>query len=99
MAYVVCDRHGGHVAPLLCTHLYEAVHLGRRVPEVFYVEAWYRGEPAWMHHLCGECARRGGVVESRTIWRDDESLDRLFAMNVNVVPICPKCFAAARQVV
>ena len=97
MAYVMCQRHGGHIAPLLCPHLRHAVLKRLPLPEVFYVEAWYLGGPAWSHHLCPLCAREIGVTESPTIWKDDEALDRLISKH-DVAPVCPSCFDEAKAV-
>ena len=68
------------------------------MPEVFYVEAWYLGEPAWSNHICPACARDNGVIENPTIWREDDGLDRLFAMKCDVAPECPVCFNLAKAV-
>jgi hypothetical protein len=97
MAFVICERHGGHVAPLLCSHLDDAVRRRLTLPDVFYVEAWYLDEPAWSHHICLACAHANGIAESRTIWRDDDALDRLFGMKCDVAPVCPICFNEARN--
>jgi hypothetical protein len=97
MAFVICQRHGGHVAPLLCPHLRRAVQERLPLPDVFYVETWYLGDPAWSHHLCPSCAREVGVTENRTIWKDDEGLDRLMGKH-DVAPVCPLCFDEAKAV-
>jgi len=97
MAFVICQRHGGHVAPLLCPHLREAVHAGLPLSEIFYVEAWYLGDRAWSHHLCPSCAREIGVTDNSTIWKDDESLDRLMGIR-DIAPVCPLCFDEAKAV-
>ena len=97
MAFVACQRHGGHIAPLLCPHLRRAVYERLPLPEIFYVEAWYLGDPMWAHHLCPNCAGEFGLTEHRTIWKDDESLDRLMAKH-DVTPVCPLCFEEAKAV-
>jgi len=97
MAYVMCQRHGGHIAPLLCPHLRHAVLKRLPLPEVFYVEAWYLGGPAWSHHLCPLCAREIGVTENPTVWKDDDALDRLISKH-DVAPVCPSCFDEAKAV-
>ncbi len=97
MAFVRCSKHGGHGAPLLCKHLREAVRLGRKLPTVYYVEAWYLGEPAWGEYICPECARENGISENPTVWRNDDGLDRIFAMDCGVSPVCPICFDEAKQ--
>lgn len=98
MAFVICQRHGGHVAPLLCPHLRDAVRQRMPLPEVFYVEAWYLGIPAWSNHVCPTCAAENGITQNPTVWREDDGLDRLFAMKCNVTPVCPLCFDEAKSV-
>jgi len=63
-----------------------------RLQGVFYVEASHMNAPAWGHYICGNCARENQISELRTIWKDDDSLDRLFAMKCNVSPVCSRCF-------
>jgi hypothetical protein len=96
MSFVFCQRHGGHVGPLLCAHLRQAVQERLPLPEVFFVEAWYLGAPAWSHHLCPTCAREIGVTENCTIWKDDDGLDRLMGTH-DVAPVCPRCFDEAKR--
>lgn len=98
MAFIICRQHGGHVAPLLCPHLREAVEQRVPLPEVFCVEAWHLDEPAWSHHICPSCAHEHGITDVLTIWRDDNALDRLFAMRCDVAPVCPHCFNDAKAV-
>ncbi len=95
MAFVVCEQHGGHTAPLLCPHLREAMRLHTTLPEVFYVEAWHLGAAAWSYYLCPVCARENRIQENPTVWRDVDGLDRLFAMKCDVAPACPVCFEEA----
>src|SRR5688572_3996154 len=97
MAFVVCQRHGGHAAPLLCPHLRRAIRDRRPLPQFFCVEAWYLGDPAWSHHICTACARESGITETPTVWADDMSLDRLMGRH-DVAPVCPVCFAEAKAV-
>ena len=97
MAYVMCQHHGGHIATLLCPHLRDALRDRLPLPEIFYVEAWYLGEPAWSHHICPTCARETGITENPTIWKDDESLDRLMSKH-HVAPACPVCFDEAKAI-
>ena len=95
--FVECPHHGGNIAPLLCEHLARVVYDRGVQMEVYKVEAWYLGEAAWCHHYCAQCAVANSLDGTTTIMRDDESLDRLFAMNGYVVPVCPKCFAEWRS--
>ena len=67
------------------------------LPEVIYVEARYLGSPAWSHHLCPDCAREIGATANPTIWKDDESVDRLMGKH-DVAPVCPLCFDEAKTV-
>src|SRR5687767_6916714 len=97
MAFVICQRHGGHGAPLLCPHLRDAMQKRLPLPRVFYVEAWHLGTPAWGHHLCPSCAQEIGVSENPTTWKDDEGLDRLMEKH-DVAPVCPLCFDEAKAV-
>jgi hypothetical protein len=98
MAFVICQQHGGHVAPLLCPHLREAIEQRTALPESFYVEAWYLDAPAWSNYICPICASENGITENPTIWRDDDSLDRLFLMRCDVAPACRICFDNAKSV-
>ncbi|HET6246332.1 MAG TPA: hypothetical protein VFE47_01440 [Tepidisphaeraceae bacterium] len=98
MAYVICKKHGGNAAPLLCLHLREALQSGAPLPAVFYIEAWYLGSAVWAHNVCAACAGEAGIVEPRTIWKDDDALDRLFAIGREVAPVCARCFDEANQV-
>jgi hypothetical protein len=98
MSCVICQKHGRRIAPLLCRHLREAMDRRAPLPELFYVEAWYLGEPAWSHYVCPDCARSNGITDNPTVWRDDEALDRLFAMNDDVAPVCPVCLDEAKAV-
>jgi hypothetical protein len=83
---------------MLCEHLREAMARELTLPSIFRVEAWYLGQAVWSYCLCPACACDNRIIEKRTIWRDDDSLDRLFAMKCNMVPICVKCFDLAKQV-
>ena len=97
MAYVNCERHGGHVAPLLCSHLRHAVQERLPLPEAVYVEARSLDRLAWSGHLCRSCANEIGATENPTIWKDDGGLDRLFESH-DVAPACPLCFNEAKSV-
>ena len=98
MAFIICQRHGGHIATLACIHICDAVQRRIPLPELFYIDAWYLGESAWGYHVCPMCAREIGIIENHTIWNDDESLDRLFAMDLDVAPVCSLCFNEAKLI-
>lgn len=92
MAFIICKRHGGHVATFLCSHLRDALYRREPLPEIFYVQAWYLDAPPWSYHICPMCAREDGITENPTIWRDDGSLDRFFALKCDAGPACRLCF-------
>lgn len=98
MAYVICQFHGGHGAPLVCEHLRNAMLDRLPLPRVVYVEAWYLDEPAWGEHLCPACALAIGATDNPTIWKDDGGLDRLIMGSQSVAPVCPRCFDDAKAI-
>ena len=96
MAFVLCEQHGGHVAPLVCEHLRDAVRERHAIATVFRIDAWYLGERAWTNFVCSECARHNSITANPTIWRDDDALDRLFAIDCEITPVCRLCFEEAQ---
>ncbi|WP_425396089.1 hypothetical protein [Aeoliella sp.] len=96
MPYVLCQRHGTHAAPLLCSHLCNAVTNREPLPEAFCVEAWYHAYPLGVRYLCPGCAQIMGVATNRTVWRDEDAMDRLTDLR-DLGTVCPRCFDEAQQ--
>ena len=93
MAFVVCDKHGGHAAPLVCPHLHDDVIHRRRISTVIRLDAEYLGDPAWCVHVCADCGAQHGFTES-TIVPGDEGLDKVFEFDQQ--PVCSLCFDELR---
>ncbi|MBC8351126.1 MAG: hypothetical protein H8E66_04020 [Planctomycetes bacterium] len=89
MAFVLCDKHGGHVAPLVCPHLQDDVINQRPIASVIRVDAEYLGEPAWSVQLCPACATEHRISES-TLLPGDDGLDAVFEFDQQSV--CQFCF-------
>ena len=58
MAYVVCQRHGGHGAAAVCRHIYRSVLAGEPLGHMAKLNVDYEGSqlgPIW---FCAACASR-----------------------------------------
>ena len=89
MPFVLCDEHGGHAAPLVCTHLKDDVLNRRSIASVISVDAEHCNEPAWRVYLCPVCAAQHGIHEA-TALEGDEGLDAI--CEVDQHPVCRLCF-------
>ena len=93
MAFVICDKHGGHVAPLVCPHIQEDVSNRRKISTVIRLDAESLSEPAWSVHVCTRCAEDHGFSESQLV-PGDGGLDML--LEFEQVPVCKLCFDELR---
>ena len=93
MAFVLCETHGGHAAPLVCPHLADDVTHRRNISSSVRVDANYLNERAWSVYLCPDCATRYGINES-TVLKSDDGLDRVFEFDQH--PVCQLCFDELR---
>jgi hypothetical protein len=103
MPFVVCEKHGGAPAPMVCSHLRDKILAGLRIEKPAVVEA-VDSElgPVWVVRLCQECAKRLGYSEFRTTFRSgcevqpaDDGLERVFVAIEDQVPVCAGCFREA----
>lgn len=96
MPYVICEKHGEGVAPLVCSHISDSIAAGLRIDEPATVETEYDGEPWWGVRLCRECAvALGYPPATRTTLHGDAGLDEIFDRINDQVPVCAECFRAA----
>ena len=93
MAFVVCGRHGGHGAQLVCSHLHFDVVNQRLITTVIRLEAEYHGDPAWCIDVCEDCGALRGFTES-TLIPGNDGLDKLFEFSQQ--PVCQFCFEELR---
>ncbi len=91
MPYVICPKHGGAPAPLVCSHLADKINDGGSVSEPAVVEAEYLGQIAWRVRLCQQCAAQLGYSETNTTFHGEIGLDQVFGIE-NQVPVCWECF-------
>lgn len=98
MGIIHCHKHGEfHTVLLVCEHLRDATLSGQALPAVFRVEAYYLEILAGIECLCPTCAAKNGITQNATVWRDDDSLDRIADLQCDIKPVCSKCFDEATE--
>jgi hypothetical protein len=97
MPYVVCEKHGSGVAPLVCSHLSDRLVAGLSIDKPALVETEYDGVSWWGVWLCRECAIKHGYPPATvTKLHGDAGLDEIFDRIEDQVPVCSECFREAR---
>jgi len=91
MAFVLCETHGGAVAPIACSHIAVLVRSHVTITPPFYVWAEYLDELAWAVNLCVECANKYGFTDPVTKLVGEEGMDRIFGIE-DQLPVCNACF-------
>ena len=93
MAYVVCQRHGGHGAAAVCRHIYRSVLAGEPLGHMAKLNVDYEGSQlgpsGFARHV------RAGIADlsEGLLVTGDTGLDLMFTYGW--VPICPLCFRDA----
>jgi hypothetical protein len=93
MAYVMCPKHGGHVAEAVCQHLLDAVIRGDRLGQLAGLSVEYEGNrlgPIW---FCTTCAGRYGIPPEGLLLTGETGLDQMF--DWGWCPVCPVCLREA----
>ena len=90
MAYVMCDKHGGHGASAVCAHLHAAVLAGESLGAMSSLMVEFEGTPLGPIWFCEDCARRYGIPADGLRLTGDEGLEQMFEWGW--VPVCPLCF-------
>jgi hypothetical protein len=90
MPFVICEKHGGGVAPMVCPHLGDAIHAEQPELTSIKVIAWFDDEQAWAVHLCETCAKEHQLPWQDIDLKEDDALERIFEIDQG--PICARCF-------
>src|SRR5690349_17636939 len=92
MAFVVCEKHGGHGAAAVCSHIAARVLANESINQrLVPIKVIYAGQmlgPTW---LCPECAERYQVRASGATFQGDEGFEKYWT-EIGLKPICPRCF-------
>ncbi|MDP1588337.1 MAG: hypothetical protein Q8M07_11370 [Prosthecobacter sp.] len=99
MPFVICEQHGGNVAPHACSHIAEKVWRKEAPEKTTFVDLDGFMFCGW---VCEKCRAIEGLneflakKEITDIDVSDADLDTLLD-RLNFQPVCPKCFEAFRQ--
>ena len=89
MAFMICQKHGGHGASAVCRHIADAVIQSQPIGPVAPVRVAYEGCRFGPILFCFACADRCGIPSDGLLLTGDDGLDRMYALDW--VPVCPLC--------
>jgi hypothetical protein len=93
VAFVVCQKHGGHGAAAVCQHVLDAIVASLRVGPVVSLTVEFEGirlGPIW---FCAACASCHAIRPDGLLLTGESGLDRMY--EIGWCPVCPVCFHEA----
>ena len=72
MAFTICDKHGGHIAPHLCHDAAERISKGETVPGVLKLVDFGDGFSGGF--VCGECLNKLNAKGLQEFLKENEGL-------------------------